>query len=90
MEQRQKIVAKDAPREWIDATGGLSQTGDAQYIFRGKVLALQTEQVASTVAQAGNAGNVARNFGLGDVGGLSCSAARKPPTRWAQRPPTRK
>lgn len=70
MEQQKKIVAKDAPREWIDATGGLSQTGDAQYIFRGKVLALQTEQVASAVSQAGNAGSVARNFGLGDVGGL--------------------
>ncbi len=70
MEQQKKIVAKDAPREWIDATGSLSQAGDAQYIFRGKVLALQTEQIASAVAQAGSAGNVARNFGLGDVGGL--------------------
>ena len=72
MEQQQKIVAKDAPREWIDATGGLSQTGDAQYIFRGKVLVAQTEQVASTVAQANAAGNVARDLGgnLGQIGGL--------------------
>jgi hypothetical protein len=72
MEQQQKIVPKDAPREWIDATGGLSQTGDAQYIFRGKVLALQTEQVASTVTQAGAAGNLASGFGgnLGQVGSL--------------------
>jgi hypothetical protein len=72
MEQRPKIVAKDAPREWIDATGGLSQTGDAQYIFRGKVLTLQSEQVASTVAQAGNAGSVAQGLGgnIGQIGGL--------------------
>jgi len=72
LEQQRKIVAKDAPREWIDATGGLSQTGDAQYIFRGKVLALQTEQVASAVSQAGNAGNVAKGLGgnFGDIGGL--------------------
>jgi hypothetical protein len=71
-EAQKKIAAKDAPREWIDATGGLSQTGDAQYIFRGKVLALQTEQVASIVSQASSAGNIANNFGknLGDIGGL--------------------
>jgi Trypsin-like peptidase domain len=72
MEQQQKIVPKDAPREWIDATGGLSQTGDAQYIFRGKVLVAQTEQVASTVTQANAAGNLASGFGgnLGQVGSL--------------------
>jgi hypothetical protein len=72
MEQQQKVVPKDAPREWIDATGGLSQTGDAQYIFRGKVLVAQTEQVASTVTQAGAAGNLASGFGgnLGQVGNL--------------------
>lgn len=72
MEQQQKIVARDAPREWLDAAGGLSQTGDAQYIFRGKVLVAQTEQVASTVAQANAAGNAAQGFGgnLGQLGGL--------------------
>jgi len=72
MEQQQKIVARDAPREWIDQAGGLSQTGDAQYIFRGKVLVAQTEQVASTVSQAGAAGNLAQSFGgnLGQFGGL--------------------
>ena len=72
MEQQQKIVARDAPREWLDATGGLSKTGDAQYIFRGKVLVAQTEQVASAVTQANAAGNLARSFGgnLGQVGGL--------------------
>ncbi len=72
MEQQKKIVSRDAPREWIDATGGLSQTGDAQYIFRGKVLALQTEQVASAISQANSAGSVARGLGgnFGDIGGL--------------------
>jgi hypothetical protein len=72
MEQEQKIVAREAPPEWLDPTGGLSQTGDAQYIFRGKVLVAQTEQVASAVTQANNAGNVARGFGgnIGQLGGL--------------------
>jgi len=72
MEQQKKIVSRDAPREWIDATGGLSQTGDAQYIFRGRVLTLQTEQVASAVSQANSAGSVARGLGgnFGDFGGL--------------------
>ncbi len=72
MEQQQKIVAREAPKQWIDATGGLSQTGDAQYIFRGKVLVAQTEQVASTVAQANAAGNLAQSLGgnLGQFGGL--------------------
>lgn len=72
MEQQQKVVPKEAPREWMDAAGGLSQTGDAQYIFRGKVLVAQTEQVASAVTQADAAGSVARGLGgnLGQVGGL--------------------
>jgi hypothetical protein len=72
MEQQQTIVAKEAPREWIDATGGLSQTGDAQFIFRGKVLAAQSEQVASNTTRAGAAGNLASGFGgnLGQVGNL--------------------
>jgi hypothetical protein len=72
MEQQQKIVPKDAPREWLDQAGGLSKTGDAQYIFRGKVLVAQTEQVASAVAQANAAGNLAQGFGgnLGQLGGL--------------------
>ncbi len=70
--EQQKVVARDAPREWLDAAGGLSQTGDAQYIFRGKVLVAQTEQVASTVTQANAAGNLARSFGgnFGQIGGL--------------------
>ena len=72
MEQQQKVVAREAPREWLDSAGGLSQTGDAQYIFRGKVLVAQTEQVASTVAQANAAGNLAQGLGgnLGQFGGL--------------------
>jgi hypothetical protein len=72
MEQQKGIVPKEAPREWIDATGGLSQTGDAQYIFRGKVLVAQTEQVPSTVSQANTAGNIARGLGgnIGQIGGL--------------------
>jgi hypothetical protein len=72
MEQQQKVVARDAPREWLDQAGGLSQTGDAQYIFRGKVLVAQTEQVASTVTQAGAAGGLAQGLGgnLGQFGGL--------------------
>jgi len=72
MEQQQKVVPKEAPREWMDAAGGLSQTGDAQYIFRGKVLVAQTEQVASAVTKADAAGSVARGLGgnLGQVGGL--------------------
>lgn len=72
MEQQPKIVARDASREWIDQTGGLTQTGDAQYVFRGKVLVAQVEQVASTLAQGNAAGNFAQGFGgrIGQLGGL--------------------
>lgn len=70
MEQQKKIVASEAPREWLDATGGLSKTGDAQYIFRGKVLVAQADQVASTTTQAGAAGGLANNLGFGKVGRL--------------------
>jgi hypothetical protein len=72
MEQQQKIVAREAPRDWLDQTGGLSKTGDAQYIFRGKVLVAQTEQVPSAVSQANTAGNLAQGLGgnLGQLGGI--------------------
>lgn len=72
MESQGKIVAREAPRDWLDGQGGLKQTGDAQYIFRGKVLVAQAEQVANGLAAGGAAGGLASGFGgkIGAVGSL--------------------
>lgn len=75
MEQQGKIVAKEAPRDWLDGSGGLSQTGDAQYIFRGKILVAQVDQVAGALQSGNAAGNFASGLG-GNIGAIGRMVSR--------------
>lgn len=72
LEQQAKLVTRDAPRDWLDPQGGLTQTGDAQYTFRGKVLVAQAEQVANSLAAGNAAGGFASGLGgkIGQLGGI--------------------
>lgn len=66
LESSQGVTVSEAPADWIDRrTGDLKQTGDAQYVVRGKIIAMELTRATSNVGKAQNLG---RNRNLGDLG----------------------